>query len=172
VQKLKVTILIYASLCACLSNLAFAESQSEPETPPPATPAAQTPGLSVDEILHRDPQRSDYVEDVRCISVRKIRSVEVIDDTHVAFHLQRNKHYLVQFKRRCPGLRRGQPIMYAPRSNNLCVLDSIRTVYERASNNFQPGVSCAIPNFQSVTKEQLVLLKDALKAEKRKAKKT
>ena len=36
--------------------------------------------------------------------------------------------------------------------------------------NYQPGIPCRIPGFQSVTKEQVMQLKDALKATQRKKK--
>jgi hypothetical protein len=127
--------------------------------------------LSVEEILARDPEQSDYRDEPRCLQTHRIRRMEVIDDKHVSMQVSRDRFYLVQLDHRCPGLRRGRPVMYEPNSGNrLCQMDRIRGVYENGSGGFTPGVPCAINGFQSVTKEQLVMLKDALKVERRKKK--
>lgn len=121
----------------------------------------------VEALLTQDPQRADYVEDVRCIYSRRIRSVEVLDDKHVAFRMGRDKYYLVQFKHRCPGLRKEKPVMYESDQARLCKHDSIRAVYDMGLGNYRPGMKCGIPGFQSVTKEQIVHLKDLLKAKRK-----
>ena len=127
--------------------------------------------LSVEEILARDPEQSDYTEEPRCLQTQRIRRMEVIDEKHVSMQVSRDKYYLVQLKHRCPGLRRGKPVMYEPSAGNrLCQLDRIRGVYDNGISGFTPGMPCAINGFQSVTKEQLVMLKDALKVERRKKK--
>ena len=126
---------------------------------------------TLDELLQRDPLTSDYGESPRCIRTHNIRSAQVIDEKHIAFEMSRSKIFLVQLEHRCPGLRRGNPLMYEARSNQLCVHDSVRGSYSIGVGSYQPGMPCAIPKFESVTKEQLVLLKDALKVEKRKRRK-
>ena len=128
--------------------------------------AARNPG--VDEILNREPELSDYVEENRCINRQRIREFEVIDDKHVAIEMNGQEYYLVRFKHRCPGLRRGSAVMYEGRlGGSLCRHDTIRTLYNEGPGRKRPGIPCQIPGFQSVTKEQLLHLKDALKAEKR-----
>jgi hypothetical protein len=125
--------------------------------------------LTVDEILQRDPTQEDYIDTPRCIRARQIRDLDVIDDQHIVFEVARNEYYLVRFERRCPGLRRGSPVIYEPGgSGQLCVLDGIRATYDNGLGNITPGMRCAIPKFESVSKEQVVLLKDALKVERRK----
>ncbi len=130
---------------------------------------ADEPGMSVEEILTRDPDEDDYGDTPRCVRTSRIREIDVIDDQHVAFQVSRSEYYLVQFEHRCPGLRRGKPVIYEPSGGNrLCVLDGIRATYDNGLGGVTPGMRCAISGFESVTKEQLVLLKDALKAERRK----
>ena len=127
--------------------------------------------MTVEEILQRDPELEDYREDPRCLPTNRIRKVDVIDEKHVSFQVSRDKYYLVQFKYRCAGLRRGRPVMYEPRGiNQLCALDGLRGLYESTMGSYTPAMRCSIPGFQSVTKEQLSLLKDALEAERRKKK--
>lgn len=131
--------------------------------------AQQKPPLSVDEILQRDPTQQDYVDTPRCINARQIRDLDVLDDQHIVFEVRRKQYYLVQFERRCPGLRRGSPVIYEPNGGGrLCMLDGIRATYENGPGNITPGMRCAIPKFESVSKEQVVMLKDALKVQRRK----
>ncbi len=155
--------LLFAALF-CSVGLAAAEESEAAGDAQAEDSAAQ----SVEEILARDPDSEDYIDETRCIRANLIRTVDVIDENHVSFRVGRNDYYLVQFEHRCPGLRRGKPVMYEPTAGRLCKLDGIRTLYETGLGGYRPGMRCAIPEFRSVTKEQLVLLKDALKAEKRK----
>ncbi len=124
--------------------------------------------LTVEEILKRDPQLEDYVDSPRCISSHRIRSVEVLDNKHVAFRTGTDEYYLVQFQHRCPGLSKSNPVLYETRTNRLCVLDTIRGSYG-VFGDIEPGPPCSIPSFQGITRESLLALKDALKAERKKA---
>ncbi len=153
----------------CQAALVSAE-EAEAEEPAAAAAAAadDSAALTVEDILSRDPDSGDYIDENRCLRTSLIRSVDVIDDKHVSFRVGRNDYYLVQFEHRCPGLRRGKPVMYEANSGRLCRLDGIRTLYETGLGGYRPGMRCSIPEFRSVTKEQLVLLKDALKVERRK----
>ena len=156
----------------CLTSATWAEG--EPEKHKAAVkPSEDTKSAAnaVEEILNRDPEVSDYVDKERCINRHRIRQMQVLDEKHVFIQVSRDNYYLVQFQHRCPGLRRGQPIMYETRSATLCVHDSLRTMERWGFGRMRPGVRCRIPGFESITKEQLVHLKDALKAEKRKRKK-
>ena len=166
-------VLVISSLFGVASG--WAQTEQAPEAVEEDTPAetkqGATSGLSVDEILQRDPERSDYGEAPRCLSTNRIRSVDVIDEKHIAFRMSRSEYYLVQFDHACPGLRRGRPIIYEPGNNNrLCVLDGVRGTYDFGGGGLRPGMRCSINGFESVSKEQLVLLKDALKVQKRKKK--
>lgn len=159
-----------AFLLVCLAATIVIAAEVDSNTPKTAA-SDEAVDLSVEEILRRDPEQKDYSKAPRCLQTRRIRSVDVIDDRHVAFRISRKEYYLVQFDHRCPGLRRGKPIIYEPGgSGRLCVLDGIRATYDNGLGGLQPGMRCSINGFQSVSKEQLVLLKDALKVERRKKK--
>ena len=156
----------YLSFVAFMALLAAPAGYAQQE---PAPADADESPMSVEEILTRDPDSEDYGEAPRCISTRQIRQVDVLDEKHIAFQISRDEYYLVQFERRCAGLRRGDPIIFEPGAGGrLCVLDSIRSTYDTGLGGITPGMRCGIDGFQSVTKEQLVLLKDTLKAERRK----
>ena len=128
------------------------------------------PALTVEELLNRDPSAEDYVDTERCLSTHRIRRMDVLDEKHVAVQVSRDQYYLIQFKNRCHGLRAGKPIMQEARGASLCQHDSIRAMDQWGFGRMRPGPPCTIPGFQSISKEQLMHLKDALKAEKRKKK--
>ena len=119
---------------------------------------------SLDEILQRtDEDSENYTE--RCISTREIRTRHVLDAQHLILEMRNNMYYLVQFPRRCSGLRRGDPISYQTQAGRLCKLDSIRPL-EFRGRGLEPGVPCYIPEFQQVSLEQIDYLKEAMKAER------
>lgn len=153
-------VLLAAVLSAALSL--SANSAQEPEEAPEE-------GLvfspEVEAILNEAPEQAEYGEMERCIQVRSIRSSDVLDDRHVVFELSSNRYYLVQFQHQCHQLRRNVTIAYEPRGSQLCRLDSLHAV-----NGMRPGTlgpPCSIPGFHPVTAEQVALLKEALKAERK-----
>lgn len=136
----------------------YAEEEMEPTD-------ADEPPMTVEEILKRDPSDDDYSQAERCVRTDQIRSIDVLDDKHIAFEVRRNQYYLVQFERRCLGLRRNSAVVFEPTGNRLCKLDGIRPIDDWGG---VPGAKCTINGFESVTKEQLVMLKETLQAERRK----
>ena len=82
---------------------------------------------SVQEILERDASQADYVNEVSCLSARRMRDTQVLDSRHVAFKMGRDEYYLVQFKKRV--------LAYAPtagatdmRNSRLCKFDSLQGI--------------------------------------------
>lgn len=144
---------------------ASAADQDEAGAP---TDGAAAP--SVEDILTREPDAEDYAEEERCIQTRRIRRTEVLDEKHIVLHMGRDEYYMIQFDHRCPGLRPKQAVIFEnSMSNRLCSLDGIRGTYNNGLGGYSTGPRCSVPGFQPVTKEQVVLLKDTLKLEARKA---
>lgn len=140
------------------------EAEAAPEESADAAPAASSDLPSLDELLNRvEEDPTTYTE--RCISTRRIRSHRVLDSQHLVFEMTNREHYLVQFPRRCFGLRRGDPISYSSNSGRLCKLDAIRPL-EYRGRGLEPGIPCYIPEFQKVTPEQIDYLTEALKAQR------
>ena len=152
-------------------SLAMAYAEAEEDAAEVETAAesvaesAQTP-LTVDQILKRDPERDDYVDENMCISMHRIKRIEVIDEQHVAIEYGRGEHYLIQFTHPCRDLRPNRPVYLERNQSRLCTHDRLWGVRDMGFR-LERGMSCHIPGFQSVTKEQIVLLKDQLKAERR-----
>jgi len=140
------------------------QEDSEPNDKADATATEQP--LTVEELLTRDPQRSEYVKDARCITSARIKDTIVIDDRHIAFRVSRDEYYLVQFDHRCHDLRRGRPVAIERQSIKLCVNDSVRGIRDYGGGAYRRGMRCRIPGFQRISKEQLDLLEATLREQK------
>ena len=119
--------------------------------------------IDVSEILGRDPTKEDYVVKTECISARQIESMEVIDKKHIIVEMKADDFFLIQFKNNCHDLRKNMPVWYERRSARLCRSDIIKGVRDMGLHGYEPGMSCFIPGFQSVSKEQVVLIRDSMK---------
>ena len=131
----------------------------------PSAPSNQTDAPpEVEAILSTPAAPSDYAAEERCLPVRRIREVKALDDRHVTFRVGRNDLYLVQFKHRCPSLRRNDPVAYESLNGiSLCRQDVIRGLTRFGMNEGRLGPPCSIPGFQQITEEQLTMLQVALR---------
>ena len=124
--------------------------------------AAEEVPLDLETILNSSAEKDDYVEVTRCIPRHKIREVKVLDEKHVTFQVGRDKYYLVQMERRCPGLRRNSTVSFETGGTRVCTSDRIRSVIDMGLTH-RLGPACRIPGFQEITREQLVLIRDTLR---------
>jgi hypothetical protein len=169
VVPILMTVLI-SSLC--VNPLAMAEANTQPQSEnrtstddASVSNSEADPELTLEEILNQDPQKEDYVKERNCISAHRIRNVKVLDEHHVVFNMRRDKRYLVQFKHRCFGLKPNQPISYEVNGSQVCKFDSIQGL-ENFAGRLQAGQRCRISGFQSISEEQVVVLKETLKNDK------
>lgn len=117
----------------------------------------------IEALLNQASAAEEYGgEQEKCIQSRSIRDTRILDDRHIVFEMPGETYYLIQFKHRCPQLRRNSALIYESRANRLCRLDFIK-----AANGFHTGdvgPPCSIPGFIPITAEQVALLDDALQA--------
>ena len=118
---------------------------------------------AIAEIL-AGPDDADYSETKRCIISGRIDRTEVLSDRFIVFHLRGGKKYVVQFKHRCPGLRRNGVTRIERRSAQICANDTIQGRYGMGFDDQSWGPRCIIPRFEPVTEEQITFLEEALKA--------
>ena len=79
-----------------------------------------------------------------------------------------DKKYVVQFKRRCPGLRRNGLTRQERRSIHLCAQDTIQGLYDISMAGVESwGPRCLLPYFEPITAEQVAFIKEALKSRRR-----
>ena len=135
------------------------------ETAPSESGGSAVFSPEVEAILSETPDGEDYGAMEKCIQARSIRGSQVLDDKHIVFEMPSRKYYLVQFEHSCHMMRPDVTIAYEPRGSQLCRMDFIRAV-----DSFGPGSvgpPCSIPGFYPVTREQVALLKESLKARRR-----
>ncbi len=119
----------------------------------------------IEALLRETSEPDAYWKMERCISTRLIRNARVLDDRHVVFELSSRKYYLVQFKQRCPRLRPNSAIVYESRTDRLCRLDQIQAANSMITGDIGPP--CSIPGFLPVQPEQIALLKETLKVQRK-----
>ena len=114
------------------------------------------------EIL-AGPAAEDGPTTATCVSRSRTRRTEVLSDRFVAFHMRGGDKFLVQFSRRCVGLRPRGPIRLESRSFQLCAMDSIQGRFSLGLGGSW-GPRCLIPGFEPVSAEQLQFVQEALAA--------
>jgi len=98
----------------------------------------------------------------RCISLARIKSVDVLDNQRILFHMQGGKKLINVLPHRCPGLRKNQPFMYRTSLSELCDLDII-TLLDTGGFGLRPMGSCGLGPFKEALETDLLPVKDNLK---------
>lgn len=152
----------------CLPLLAGEDAGATGENAAPGNgPAEEAAGerdldAIIAEILDVDAVE-DYDTAETCIPRSRISRTEILNDRFVVFHLRGDEKYLVQFRHRCPGLRRNGTMRLETRSFRLCAMDTIQGLYEIGIGRGTWGPSCMIPGFEPVTQEQVAIIKEELR---------
>ena len=115
----------------------------------------------VAEILAR-PDDADYGDPQRCIVSGRIDRTEVLSERLVVFHMRGGEKFAVQFKHRCPGLRRNGLTRFERRSMHICAHDTIQGLYGMAPDSGFWGPRCILPYFEPVTEEQIAFIEEAM----------
>ena len=104
------------------------------------------------------------VEDssIRCIPLRSIQEIEILDDRNIIFRVGSNNYYLNNLPYRCSGLRRNDTIMYRTSINEICDVDVI-TVLDDIGPGFQAGASCGLGRFTPVNQEEIKMLRELIR---------
>jgi len=129
--------------------------------------AEESAPLDVETILNTTSEKSDYVDERRCIRAGLIKKIEALDDKHVVFRLGRDEYYLVALERGCATLNRNSTIGYDSDGSRVCALDSIHPLNGFGRGGVSASISCQIPGFQAITEQQLALLRDTLRGKRK-----
>lgn len=147
-----------------------AESEDAPaksEATPPESEATPPEGDDLDaiiaDILSRPANEAEGAATAKqCIARLRIDRTEVLNERFIVFHMRAGKKYLVQFRNRCPGLRRRGVIELESRSFQVCAMDSVRGRYGVGIGGMW-GPRCLIPGFEPVTEAQIEFIEEALR---------
>ena len=90
-------------------------------------------------------------EPVNCVSLNRIRSTDVIDDSTIDFKMAGGKTYRNSLPYSCPGLKFEDRFSYKTSINQLCNVDIIR-VLNNYGGHLTEGAACGLGKFQPVEK--------------------
>ena len=89
-------------------------------------------------------------EGERCISVSRLRTTYVVDDSTVLFYMRGGDIYRNVLRYDCPRLKRENRFSYRVTANRLCNVDTI-TVIESFGSTLTSGVSCGLGKFYGIS---------------------
>jgi hypothetical protein len=127
--------------------------------------AKELPQESVEQILAAPLPDDAYARSQRCLSLHQYRSVHVLSDELVVFEGRRT-YWLNQLQSRCLGLRPDLVLKLSLRSSQVCELDTFRGLDSTTVTPLFGSGTCFLGRFEPVSKEQLDLLRSALRMRK------
>ncbi len=91
----------------------------------------------------------DMSEPERCLSLRFINKMKVIDDHNILFYARGKKLYQNTLPKKCIGLNSDSIISYNADMGKLCRLDII-TIQDRFGDRFFPSSRCTLGSFEQI----------------------
>ena len=122
--------------------------------------------IDVDEILNNPLSETDYREQQKCVRVRTVDDVEVLDETLVLFHGRRGELWLNQLTSQCYGLEQDMILRFQVYAGNYCRLDAFRGIPRFST--IAVTADCRLGSFETVDLAQVDALRVAV-AERRRA---
>jgi hypothetical protein len=90
-------------------------------------------------------------EPVNCVSLRNIRSTNVVDANTIDFKMNGGKTYRNSLPYSCPGLKFEERFSYRTSTNQLCNVDIVRVLHDYGGR-LTEGAGCGLGKFQPVEK--------------------
>lgn len=90
-------------------------------------------------------------EPVNCVSLRNIRSTNVVDSSTIDFRMTNGKIYRNSLPNSCPGLKFENRFSYRTSLSQLCNVDIIRVLND-FGGRLEEGAGCGLGKFQPVEK--------------------
>ncbi len=117
-----------------------------------STLAALTLGATASMSAKKEPAPVRAVgEPVNCVSLRNIRSTNVVDANTIDFKMNSGKTYRNSLPYSCPGLKFEDRFSYRTSTNQLCNVDIVRVLHDYGGH-LTEGAGCGLGKFQPVEK--------------------
>lgn len=121
---------------------------------------AEPEPIDLDEILNNPLAESDYREQKKCLRIRDVDDVEVLDETLVLFHGRRGELWLNQLSSQCYGLEQEMILRFKAYAGTYCRLDPFRgTPY---FSRVAITAECRLGDFEPVDDLQVEALRVAV----------
>lgn len=135
------------------------EDAQEPEADEQDATAEPAP-IDLEEILSNPLSESDYREQKKCLRIRDVDDVEVLDETLVLFHGRRGELWLNQLSSQCYGLEQEMVLRFKAYAGTYCRLDPFRgTPY---FSRVAITAECRLGDFEPVDDLQVEALRIAV----------
>jgi hypothetical protein len=93
-----------------------------------------------------------------CITLSQVRSTQIVDEQHLVFRMKAGRKIFINtLRRRCPGLRKNDVLMFRLFSEQVCNIDIV-TVLDDIGFGFSPGTSCSLGLFHPGTEDDVKAL--------------
>ncbi|RNL67781.1 DUF6491 family protein [Zhongshania marina] len=132
---MKIPLLISLALSLCFTALSHAD---------------ETPENPYRQLVSGEPER--------CVNLRRIERMDVVDKRSILFYMNGKEIYLNDLPHSCNGLSRHRTVMYRTSLSELCNVDVI-TVLNSVGSGFLPGASCGLGHFYPISKENAEKIK-------------
>ena len=113
----------------------------------------------VSAVEDQEPVITDMSEPERCLSLRSIKQIKIIDHRNHLFFARGNKVYQNTLPRTCIGLKPDAVRNYEVVMSQLCDKDLI-TVNDRFDKRFNSGASCVLGKFQQIPNLEELLIEE------------
>lgn len=114
--------------------------------------AAMTGGATAGISAKKEPAPVRAVgEPVNCVSLRSIRSTNVVDASTIDFKMNGGKIYRNSLPYSCPGLKFEDRFSYRTSTGQLCNVDIVRVLHDYGGR-LSEGAGCGLGKFQPVEK--------------------
>ena len=138
-------------------------AQDEQAQEPEADEVSATqdpPPIDLEEILSNPLAESEYREQKKCVRIRDVDDVEVLDETLVLFHGRRGELWLNQLTSQCYGLEQDMILRFRAYAGTYCRLDPFRGVpyFSRIALTAE----CRLGDFEPVDEIQVEALRIAV----------
>jgi hypothetical protein len=114
--------------------------------------AAMTGGATSGLSAKKEPTPVRAVgEPVNCVSLNRIRSTDIVDDSTIDFKMAGGKTYRNSLPNSCPSLKSEDRFSYRTSLSQLCNVDIVRVLHNYGGR-LQEGAGCGLGKFQQVEK--------------------
>ena len=136
------------------------EQAQKPETDDEVSATPEPPPIDLDEILDNPLSESEYREQKKCLRIRDVDDVEVLDETLVLFRGRRGELWLNQLTAQCYGLEQDMILRFRAYAGAYCRLDPFRGVpyFSRVAITAE----CRLGDFETVDEVQVEALRIAV----------
>lgn len=119
----------------------------------------------IDEILSQTDAAAAALR--RCLPTSQYSEVEIIDEQRLLFRGTGTRAWVNHLRQPCRSLRRNDTLLFELRTGQACALDRASVIDRNFLFWSRSGPICSLGEFQPISPEQLTMIEDVLKGNRR-----